>query len=1055
MKVGRPFCAQASSSFADIANCSSMEYDDIWSGGGDVHSFGGVRTQVEAANEKVIQAHVNWGTKSIDEALQLLESSGTSHPIETYVSLCWKCRNEKNFVYAKRLHMHVQNVGLEYNDVLGYHLVLMFVECGSVNDAHRLFNHLGHRSERCWTALIQGYVECGKSQIALNLFQTMQQDSAHASKYAITAAFKGCTRLRDLEYGRGVHTKIAEERLEMDQIVSNTLVDMYCKNGSIADAQALFDKLRTRDLVSWNILIGGYADQGLDAHLQSCLEQMKLDGISPDPVTYLCILKSCDRREALHRILEVHAEIVKEGFESILYVGNNLVHMYVKLGSIAEAYQVLNQLPTQNVVAWTALIGGYVDHGHLEDASSCLELMKAYGVCPNEATYICILKAFANMGDGVARGRELHAEIVKTGVERQTFVGNILVDMYSKCGLLLDAQQVFNQLPTRDVVSWTALLSGYAEHGLCREALGCLQKMQEEGVTPNATTFLCTLKACQSIEDLDKGQELHAEVVKEEFEGDLFLGNTLVDMYGSCGLLNEAKEVFDQLPIQNVVSWNALISGYAEEGDAGMTLHFLKQMELEGVSPTATTFLCSLKACGSLNALFLGQEIHIWVIKKGYESDIFFKNSLIDIYAKCGMISEAQKTFHGLWERNVISWNSLMAGYVDSGLCVEALKCFERMDMESVAPNAPTFVTILKACKSLGFIDRGHDVHAKVIKAGFEKDPFVANTLIDMYAIHGILADAENVFDQQQIQTVVTWTALIVGYTEHGFGDKALDSYEQMQLKGVPPDHTVYVCAFKACGNIGAIDKGREIFSEITKVGILEEHMFYSSAMSIEVTTGKSFNQKHRMMGLDNVLILHNVLIDMYCRCGSLDDAQKVFDAVSTRDSVTWNALISGHALLGNPDSLLLLFDKMKSEGLQPDAATYSSVLTACNHDGFIYKGQIYIEEMRNEYGLQPTRQHYNCIVDLLARAGQLEVAIGIVEEMPFQPDLVTWITVLSCCRKWGDVELGRHTFECYASLVANHLAGFVLMSKIYLDAQMWEDAKGIEEMRMQRTGIG
>eukprot|EP00250_Pteridium_aquilinum_P005063 c15218_g1_i1 orf=1-1347(-) len=431
---GRAFYAQASSSFV---NDSPMEHDHIWSVDGASNSCGVAPmhlTQVEAANERGLQGSVNLETQSIDEALRSLESSGIRHSIETYISLCWKCRKEKFFGYAKRLHMHVEGVGLEDHNVLGCHLILMFVECGSISDAHRLFNNLAHRTERCWTSLIHGYIECGQSQTALNLFQKLQQDPAHASRFAITAALKACTRLKDLEHGREIHTKVAEERLEIDQIVSNALVDMYCKCNSIADAQVVFDKLWTRDLVSWNALIGGYAEQGLNAHLQRCLDQMRLDGVSPDAVTYLCILKSCDRRELLNRSLEVHAEIVIEGFETVLYVGNNLVHMYVKLGCIAEARQVLYQLPTRNVVAWTALIAGYVEYGHVEDASSCLEVMKAYGVCPNEATYICILKACGSMGDGIARGRELYAEIVKGGFEKQIFVGNILVDMYSKCG---------------------------------------------------------------------------------------------------------------------------------------------------------------------------------------------------------------------------------------------------------------------------------------------------------------------------------------------------------------------------------------------------------------------------------------------------------------------------------------------------------------------------------------------------------------------------------------------------------------------------------------------
>lgn len=470
LKLGRGYCSEASLSFTGIANHSFM--------GLDHHTQNFIRDSSGlGANEQLSQGSVYQETESIEKAFQMLDSSEAQRlMVGTYVSLCETCRKVKDLQYARRVLLYIQDVGLENQGGIGYNLVSMLVECGSVRDAHQLFNRLTHQTEQCWTSLIRGYNACGQPRIALDLFQKREQDPAHASKHAIIAALRACTLLRDLEGGRMAHIKVVEEMLEGDQLVSNALVCMYSKCNSLVDAQLVFERLPKRDLVAWNTLIGGYADHGSVSSLQECLKQMRLDGVSPDNVTYLCILKSYDKHELSDKIREVHAEIVKAGSGGIPTFGNYLVHMYAKLGCFALITQ-----STPNEIMWTALIGGYVEDGNMEKALSHLELMERYGVCPSDVTFACILRACGSVEDGISRGKKLNAEVVKRALEMQVSVGNSLVNMYCKCGSLLDAQEVFDNLSTPDVFAWTALLSGYVEHGLSKEALNGMRQMQAEG----------------------------------------------------------------------------------------------------------------------------------------------------------------------------------------------------------------------------------------------------------------------------------------------------------------------------------------------------------------------------------------------------------------------------------------------------------------------------------------------------------------------------------------------------------------------------------------------
>eukprot|EP00250_Pteridium_aquilinum_P023295 c26594_g1_i1 orf=1-612(-) len=204
--------------------------------------------------------------------------------------------------------------------------------------------------------------------------------------------------------------------------------------------------------------------------------------------------------------------------------------------------------------------------------------------------------------------------------------------MYANCGMLRKAQEVLENLVDRNVVSWNALIAGYVKHGYSDIALDCLEQMQLEGFSPSTVTYASSFKACGDLKATDHGQQLHIEIVKKEMEGDVFVGSSLVDMYANVGLLCEAQEVFNKLSTHNVVSWTALIGGYAKHGLDEEALENLEQMEVEGVFPNSATYACSLKACGSLGANDKGFDIHVEIARKGLESDLLVGNALVDMY---------------------------------------------------------------------------------------------------------------------------------------------------------------------------------------------------------------------------------------------------------------------------------------------------------------------------------------------------------------------------------------------------------------------------------------
>eukprot|EP00250_Pteridium_aquilinum_P018820 c24213_g3_i1 orf=2-1585(-) len=480
-----------------------------------------------------VQGHVGWNISSKPE--ERASSQGGAEPpsIDSLISIVHQLRKKRDPIQSGRFYLRICEHGLDTDEDLGNYLVPMLVACGSVFTSQQVFEKLAHQGEHAWTSLLQGYIEIGEPHLALQSFQRMLASKVHPSTHTFVALVKACESLRDMEKGRELHAEVVDRGYETDPFVNNSLLCMYAKCGSVLDAQNVFDQLQVRDTVAWTTLMSAYVDCDLSEEALNCLEQIQAEGVLPDAIMYVCSLKACGTLGALDRGQKIHEEIIEEGLETLSSVGNTLVDMYAKCGLLEEAKELFDELPRRDVVSWTALITGFAENGLGQNAVKLLEQMQSEGMIPDGVMYVCGLKACCSIGS-VQKGFELHREIVQEGFENERSVGNTLIDMYAKFGLLAEARAVFDQLPLRDVVSWTALIAGYAEQGLREEVQNCLRQMQLEGCSPNVPTYVCSLKACSHSEALSWGREMHAKFAKEGFETDTLMGGALVDMYAKC-----------------------------------------------------------------------------------------------------------------------------------------------------------------------------------------------------------------------------------------------------------------------------------------------------------------------------------------------------------------------------------------------------------------------------------------------------------------------------------------------------------------------------------------
>jgi pentatricopeptide repeat protein len=427
-------------------------------------------------------------------------------------------------------------------------------------------------------------------------------------------------------------------------------------------------------------------------------------------------------------------------------------------------------------------------------------------------------------------------------------------------------------------------------------------------------------------------------------------------------------------------------------------LELFQQMQQERVQPNSVTFVGVLNACASIVALEEGMSIHQQIIQSGWDSDVYVGSSLVDMYAKCGKIEDALRVFNKLPSRDVVTWSAMILGHVQSGQGRKALELFQQMQQEGVQPNSVTIVGVLNACASVVGLEEGRCVHQQIVDCGWDSDVFVANSLVDMYVKCGSIEDACRVFNKMSSRDVITWTAMILGHVQSGQGEKGLELFRQMQQEGVQPDSVTIVAVLNACASVVALEEGRSVHEQIV------EH------------------------GWDSDIFVMNSLIDMYAKCGSMEDAWRVFSKMPSRDVVTWTVILGGCAMHGHGKEALKLFEWMCKEGVQPDDVTFVCLLSACSHAGLVDEGMHCFALMSTVYGISTKLEHYTCMVDLLGRAGHLQKAENLVMAMPCKPHVAAWMALLGACRIHGNVEMAERVAKRFLELEPENAAGYVLL---------------------------
>ena len=645
--------------------------------------------------------------------------------------------------------------------------------------------------------------------------------------------------------------------------------------------------------------------------------------------------------------------------------------------------------------------------------------MVKMGVRLDDHTFPFVLKSCAD-NLSVQKGREIHGVVFKLGFDSDVFVGNTLLLFYGNCGTLKDVKRVFDEMPERDAVSWNSIIGVFSVRGFYAEAIHLFCEMNlRSRFRPNMVSVVSVLPVCAGLEDGVMGGQIHCYVVKTGLDSQVTVGNALVDVYGKCGYVEDSRRVFDEISERNGVSWNAIITSLAYLGRNQDALEMFRLMIDGGVRPNSVTLSSTLPVLVELKLFDSGKEIHGFSLRFGLESDIFVANALIDMYAKSGRSLQALNVFNQIGEKNIVSWNAMVANFAQNRLESAAVDLVRQMQADGEIPNSVTFTNVLPACARIGFLRPGKEIHARAIRIGSSVDLFVSNALTDMYAKCGCLNLARRVF-KISLRDEVSYNILIIGYSQTTDCSESLSLFLEMGIKGMELDVVSYMGVISACANLAALKQGKEIHGLAVR--------------------------KH----LHTQLFIANSLLDFYIKCGRIDLASKVFHQIPSRDTASRNSMILGYGMLGELTIAIDLFEAMKEDGVEYDSVSYIAVLSACSHGGLVEEGKKYFEHMHVQ-NIKPTQMHYACMVDLLGRAGLVEEAVELIESLPSEPDANVWGALLGACRIHGNIELAHWAAEHLFKLKPQHSGYYSVLSNMYAEAGKWDEANQVRELMKSR----
>ncbi|KAF6152027.1 hypothetical protein GIB67_010601 [Kingdonia uniflora] len=769
--------------------------------------------------------------------LHVMEQRGVQADCNTYI---WLLKGCGSFGEVKRLHGRILKSGFDGESLLCDQLIDVYIGFGEFECGVGVFEDMPQKRVSSWNCMIHGLTRGQLSdRRVLHLFLRMIREGGSVPDLdTFCGVLRGCSggSVGGFKIVEQIHSQVIRYGYSNDPIVGNPLVDLYAKNGYVNSAWLVFENLCWHDSVSFVAMISGFSRNNLEHGALNVFIQMLKSGITPTPYAFSAVLSACAKIEFYEMGEQLHAQVYKWGLTSDTFVCNALVTMYSRRGNMVFAESIFSEMGInhRNAVTYNSIISGLAQRGIYDKALQYFDKMQLSGLKPDCVTIASLVSSCAFTGD-LHKGKQLQSYSIKAGFSSDIIIEGSLLDLYVKCSDLQTAHEFFDSATTKDnVVLWNVMLVAYGQECDLSGSYEIYSRMQLASMKPNQYTFPSILKTCTSVGALDLGGQIHTQIIKTGFDLNIYVCSVLIDMYAKLGSLKMARDILERLTEEDVVSWTAMIAGYAQNGLYVEALRLFEEMQIRGIQSDNIGFSSALSACAGIQALSQGRQIHAQIYAFGYLTDPSIGNALISLYARCGKIDEAYLLFATIDIKDHISWNGLISGFAQSGHYEEAMQVFTQMNHAGLGANLYSFCSALCASANIADIKQGKQIHARIIKTGYESEVEVGNALISLYAKCGSIVDAKQKYYEMHDRNEVSWNAIITGYSQHGCGREALDLFEEMKQEGVMPDHVTFVGVLSACSHVGLVNEGLNFLKSMREeYGIVPRPEHYACVVDI------------------------------------------------------------------------------------------------------------------------------------------------------------------------------------------------------------------------------
>ncbi|OWM65845.1 hypothetical protein CDL15_Pgr015270 [Punica granatum] len=662
---------------------------------------------------------------------------------------------------------------------------------GQPHLARQLFDTIPRPSTALWNTLIIGFICNHMPQQAL-LFYSQMKNSAPAIRfdsYTYSSTLKACAEARSLKLGKALHCHFVRCERNPSRIVYNSLLNMYATCLSATESEmgsflgfrelkydlvrTVFNMMPKRNVVAWNTLVAWYVRTERYGEAIRQFRMMIKTGIRPSPVSFVNVFPAASSGGRIKLANVLYGLVLKSGHEFVddLYVVSSAIFMYAELGCPDIARKIFDLCLEKSTEVWNTMIAAYVQNNSPVDGIKVfVEALMSAQTDLDDVTMVSALTAVSQMQE-LDLALQFHAYAIKKCSELPVNVLNTIIAMYSRCGFVETSFKIFDRMLERDTVSWNTMISAFVQNGLDDEGLLLAYEMQRQGLTADPVTLTALLSAASNLKDGRVGKQIHAYLLRHalQFEG---MGSYLIDMYAKCGSISNARNVFDSnyMSDRDLATWNAMISGYAQNGLAEEVFATLRQMLDNSLNPNAITVASVLPACNALGNLSFGKQVHGFSIRHLLHQNVFVGTALVDMYSKLGVIKDAENVFSMTTEKNSVTYTTMIQGYGQHGMGEKSLSLFLSMRHLGIEPDAITFVAVLSACSHAGLVDEGFKILMSM-ESEYNIKPWIEHfcCIADMLGRVGRVYEAFEFFNDlgEDANNLAIWGSLLGACRTH------------------------------------------------------------------------------------------------------------------------------------------------------------------------------------------------------------------------------------------------------------------------------------------------